>query len=402
MSKLFGRRNIVIRINVLIWLFFISIFLISGFVDKNKSLMLVDASEEKLLNQYPESLDPSCCPIDEAILVQKSEMTIPFNPLTDDTLKIYYVGSYEPGHIAGQPQINGFFEALKNIEQEFDITVDIEGWYMDTYLTFNTTEQIRMVARHVIQDIENYHPDIILVTDDNAFEYIGIPLSNTYPIVFTGINASYQSYKQKYDDVMKDFNIFGVEELVNFDNLYHYFRISGIFPDKWYIIQDNTTVGEYATENFVEELEKFGVSYEIINTYSVQHFRSVIRRLNNMKPGVVVHNVHSLYDSPQSGHIGQVPLTRILINNNNKHLEYSVNKESSLYGVSIVNGPSFVQKGYLAGLMFLETLRNRELQHKVIRLHPQLTINYQRIGELDYFSSLNRHLEYVDNIVSSY
>jgi hypothetical protein len=108
-------------------LFFISIFLISGFVDKNKSLMLVDVSEEKLLNQYPESLDPSCSPIDEAILVQKSEMTIPFNPLTDDTLKIYYVGSYEPGHIAGQPQINGFFEALKNIEQEFDITVDIEG-----------------------------------------------------------------------------------------------------------------------------------------------------------------------------------------------------------------------------------------------------------------------------------
>lgn len=319
-----------------------------------------------------------------------------------DKLKIYYVGSYNPGHVCGQPQINSFFRKIQNIDSDYDLEVDIEGWYLDTTKKFTDKYQINNISRYVIKDIKRYQPDVIYVTDDAAFEYIGIPLSNKYPIFFSGINQSYTGYEFKYKGIINDNNIIGVDELIDLDKLYELFRTARIFPNKWYFINDNTDVSKYIYTNLKDELYKIGVKHETLKAENTKEFIKIIKDLNNNRPGIIVNNVHSLYSNEYKMVLDTTSLAILLVNYNKTHLEFSINKELCKYGLSIVSGSDYHKMGHLIGQMFINILSNKSKKHIVRRLNSEITINYKRIEELPYYRDLLNHLDKIDNIVSSY
>lgn len=332
--------------------------------------------------------------------ISSSNITTDFN--IKRNLKIYYVGSYNPGHVCGQPQINSFFRKIQNIDSDYNLKVDIEGWYLDTVKTFKNKYQINNISRYVIKDIKRYKPDIIYVTDDAAFEYIGIPLSKEYPIFFSGLNKSYAGYEFKYKGILNKDNIMGVDELVDLDKLYNLFKAARIFPNKWYFINDNTDVSDYIYTNLKEELYKIGVEHETFKVENTKEFIDIIKRLNNNPPGIIVNNVHSLYSNDYKMVLDTTSLAILLVNYNKTHLEFSINQELCKYGLSIVSGVDYHKMGYLTGQIFLNMLDNKSKNHVVKRLKSEVTINYKRIEELIYYKDLLNHLNKIDNIISSY
>jgi hypothetical protein len=109
-------NNVIISFLVLFCLF-ISTFLNPSFSNHHKSSLINIVSPGYTDN----------------IIVNKDEYkTISFKNNSNKfdinkDLKIYYVGSYSPGHVCGQPQINSFFKRIQNIDNDFNLEVDIEG-----------------------------------------------------------------------------------------------------------------------------------------------------------------------------------------------------------------------------------------------------------------------------------
>lgn len=387
-------NNVIISFLVLLCLF-ISAFLNISFSDhhKNSLIDIVDIA-------IPEKIDNIIISDGDYRMIEENSNYNSIN--IKDELKIYYVGSYDPGHVCGQPQINSFFKRIKDIDDDFGLKVDIEGWYLDTVKTFTDKTQVNDISSHVIKDIRRYNPDIIYVVDDAAFEYIGITLSEDFPIFFSGINQSYKGYSFKYKGIINNNNMFGVDELTNIDSLYNLFKSARIFPNKWYFINDKTEVASYVFDNLRDELYKIGVSYEVFDVNSTREYIDTIKSLNNKAPGIIANNVHSLYSDDYKEVLDTTSLTMLLIRYNKVHLDFSINKGLCKYGLSIVNGPDYNKMGYLVGNMFINTMSRGVKSHKVNRLKSEITINYKRIEDLTYYRGLLDHLDKVDNIISSY
>jgi ABC-type uncharacterized transport system substrate-binding protein len=54
---------------------------------------------------------------------------------------------------------------------------------------FNKPSEIQEKSAEILKHIREFKPDIVLVSDDNALEYIGRPLAKDLPVVFCGINS---------------------------------------------------------------------------------------------------------------------------------------------------------------------------------------------------------------------
>lgn len=333
-------------------------------------------------------------------VIEKSDNTEDF--IIKDILKIYYVGSYNPGHVCGQPQINAFFKNIENIDILYGLKVDIEGWYLDTIKNFTSKQEINSISRYVIKNIKKFNPDIIYVTDDAAFEYIGIPLSKDYPVFFSGINQSFEDYCFKYKGIINENNMFGVDEVTNIESLYTLFKISNIFPEKWYFINDNTDVSKYIFNNLQRQLNDLRIPYEVFEVNNKKEYIDTITKLNSYKPGVIVVNSHSLYSEYHKKNIDSISLSILAVIYNKIHLSFSINSELVKYGLSIVNGPDYYKKGTLAGNILLNFLSNKKKSHQVYRLNSDITINYKRISELEYFRGLLKNINKIDNIISTY
>lgn len=118
--------------------------------------------------------------------------------------KIFVVSSYHKSYLWSQSTQKGLTDAmlnygyLDNIKQADYFTkndrvdsskVSIVKTWMDTKRKNSFTEIARTTAR-IMQSIDAFKPDLVLLGDDNAANYIGNQLLDTsIPVVFWGING---------------------------------------------------------------------------------------------------------------------------------------------------------------------------------------------------------------------
>jgi len=131
--------------------------------------------------------------------------------------QIFFVQSYEPGVGCGALIEKGLFEGLKDFGYENEKNIDIVQLSLKARLTNVTPEKIQKEANRIIQKIRDEKPDLIVLFDDIACEYVMLPLAKTdIPIVFTGMNVSPEFYNTRREFMVSranpSFNITGVTE----------------------------------------------------------------------------------------------------------------------------------------------------------------------------------------------
>jgi ABC-type uncharacterized transport system substrate-binding protein len=118
--------------------------------------------------------------------------------------KIFVVSSYHKGYLWSQSTQKGLTDAmlnygyLDNIKQAQDFTkndhvdsskVSIKKAWMDTKRK-NSFDEIAKTTARIMQSIDAFKPDLVLLGDDNAANYIGNQLlDSSIPVVFWGING---------------------------------------------------------------------------------------------------------------------------------------------------------------------------------------------------------------------
>lgn len=109
-------------------------------------------------------------------------------------IKILWLNSYSSELEWSHEQYQGF----KDFLDLNDINYELGTFHMDTK-NKNSEEEKRAVGEEAIKFIEEFKPDLIYATDDNAQKYVGIHYINSdMPWVFSGVNAEAEAYN--YDN----------------------------------------------------------------------------------------------------------------------------------------------------------------------------------------------------------
>jgi ABC-type uncharacterized transport system substrate-binding protein len=113
--------------------------------------------------------------------------------------RLFFLHSYESGHICGQPQHDGVLKALAEAGWVADANLIVQAYFMDTYRTNNTPELIKAQGEQALQAIRQFQPDLLVTIDDNAFRTV-VPSLVDQPlaVVFTGMNAQPEDYNGSF------------------------------------------------------------------------------------------------------------------------------------------------------------------------------------------------------------
>ena len=108
-------------------------------------------------------------------------------------LKVLIVHSYHEGWGWGQGVQRGIVEGLSRKGYTEARDYELKTFYMDTKVTYTTTEQIEQRAEKAIDLIGEFQPDIVFVNDDDAMKYVAVEYVDRYPdeglpFVFCGVN----------------------------------------------------------------------------------------------------------------------------------------------------------------------------------------------------------------------
>lgn len=130
----------------------------------------------------------------------------PFSAIADDKrhYRIAVVSSYHPEYIWSQQTNDGVVKGLlelgylDNEEQGKKYTTDFEvksasatikKWWMNTKRKNSQVDIAKMLTK-ITTELEQFSPDLILLGDDNATNYVGnYYLDSETPIVFWGVNG---------------------------------------------------------------------------------------------------------------------------------------------------------------------------------------------------------------------
>ena len=131
-------------------------------------------------------------------------MIVPAAHATQAKKKIFVVSSYHKSYLWSQSTQKGLTEAMlnygyldnadqaqaftENDEVESSKAIIQKAW-MDTKRR-NSFKEIAMTTSRIMESIDAFEPDLVLLGDDNAANYIGNQLLDTdVPVVFWGING---------------------------------------------------------------------------------------------------------------------------------------------------------------------------------------------------------------------
>lgn len=129
-----------------------------------------------------------------------------------DKSKIFIANSYNQKTFRdAQKQNDGFIKRMSDLGYELDKDYELIIDTMDAFKN-RTHESREKEAKRILGRIEEIKPDVILTTDDDALNYIGLQIHDI-PVVFSGINKpmiSYISYDQIDNLSRPGHNITGV------------------------------------------------------------------------------------------------------------------------------------------------------------------------------------------------
>ncbi|WP_164969817.1 ABC transporter substrate-binding protein [Arcobacter sp. F2176] len=118
--------------------------------------------------------------------------------------KVFYINSYHSGLYWS----DGIEKSIKETLLKSKIPIEFKRVEMNSKRNNNEPYKMK-IAQKIKNQIENFKPDVIITSDDNAIKYVIEPYfkNSSIPIVFCGINGTIKKYKEL------PFNITGMEEV---------------------------------------------------------------------------------------------------------------------------------------------------------------------------------------------
>jgi hypothetical protein len=274
--------------------------------------------------------------------------------------------------------------------------------YMETKVLNSSPQRLQAVSSLTIRKVEEFEPDYVFTTGDNAFLHVGIPLSNRgYKIIASGINRPFSDYRKNYE-LFED-NIVVVEESVRLDPVFNLLDKARIKPNKFYILYDDSETSYYLMENYIQELSgKTKIHLQKIQY--VSELREFLRSIQSDPEGIIVVSFQRLYSRDKGRYLTKDEVFPEFVSDNKKHLELAANPVFSQYGYAICCGPDFENMGRLSVDYFIEEIvkKNRPFSHMRITPIMSVSVNIKRLNSLNKYNIVGGGFRIINNVYEDY
>lgn len=318
-----------------------------------------------------------------------------------EELTFVLVHSYNPSFICTAPQRLGILEALKSISNDYDLV--IKDFYMKTKLVHITDNQKNKIAYEIMNRIKEINPDYIFTTDDNAFRYVGIELSNKYKIIASGLNRPFDEYEINYGNIMNLNNIIFIPEIIYLDQLFKILNSIQLQPHHFYILYDNTPTSYFLMKNYEREITgKFNFTH--ININSRLELNRFLEKIKDQPKSILMIALQSLFDQKANDGAGANVPKEVFFDDfrrhNHQHLEVLENPLYSKVGFSLSCGPDFYDMGKISADYLVNKIikQNEPFKHEVITPIMTITINVDRLKQLGYMNIANSAINIISEV----
>ncbi len=197
--------------------------------------------------------------------------------------EVLLIHSYHKGYVWSD-------DISKTIEKNFSKYSDIEltTVYMDTKKVDNI-EYINSLAKLYKHQFENRKFDLIMVSDNNAFDFIikfHEQLFKNIPVLFCGINNFDKALLD--ENSMKNFTS-GVVEQVDVENNFR--LISQMHPEvkNLLIINDTSVTGYAVKRDLLPVIEKFKNRFnvEYVDNLDIEHLKNKVSKLDRKNSAIL-------------------------------------------------------------------------------------------------------------------
>jgi ABC-type uncharacterized transport system substrate-binding protein len=108
----------------------------------------------------------------------------------DEAVRIVYINSYHEGYGSSDDVMEGIIETLR-VED-----VELMTYFLDAKRKI-TESEIQESVKNILQEIKQFNPALMIVSDDNAVKELVVPYFNntSLPVVFCGVNWSAEQYQ---------------------------------------------------------------------------------------------------------------------------------------------------------------------------------------------------------------
>jgi len=126
--------------------------------------------------------------------------------------RVLYINSYHTGLYWS----DGIEKAVKRTLRESSLPITFKRIEMDTKRNSSESYKLR-VAEKVKDLINEFNPDVVITSDDNAAKYVIVPYfkNSSIPFVFCGINGSAKKYGFPFKNVTGMVEIQLIPQIVN-------------------------------------------------------------------------------------------------------------------------------------------------------------------------------------------
>ena len=229
-------------------------------------------------------------------------------------LRIFVVSSYHREYLWSQDTNKGLCAAFKDFkfldnDQQIDEytkndfvetdTVVIKKAWMDTKRK-NKKEEIAITTASVVGEIKAFAPDLVLLGDDNATNFIGAHLANTsVPIVFWGVDFNPLAYGYIDTIAHPGHNVTGVYQSGYFKESLE--DLKKLFPDlkTFAILSDGSETGKAKSRVITKLAEEKQLPLQLVDqvaTNSFSEWQDKAGELQNRVDAFFVVNHGSLKD----------------------------------------------------------------------------------------------------------
>lgn len=169
--------------------------------------------------------------------------------------KVFYIDSYHEEYKPGIDQRKTFSDILKNYG------VKIKTAFLDAK-NISDEKILKNNAAKIANEIENYTPDIVIASDDDANKFVVVPYlkNKNLPIIFIGVNWDASKYGYPTENITGQIEVELIENLIALLKSYSK-------GDKIGLITANTTTDKIALDYYIN---KIGLKFKEI--YLVDYF----------------------------------------------------------------------------------------------------------------------------------
>jgi ABC-type uncharacterized transport system substrate-binding protein len=226
----------------------------------------------------------------------------------DRAIKIFWLNSYHSDFVWAKENIDAF----KDVFEKGGIEIEIKNFDMDT-IRKPSEEDKQSSGRKAIELIDEYKPDLIYATDDNAQEFVVKYIDTDIPIVFSGLNLEPEKYG--YD---KAKNVAGVLERLHFADTVNFLK--EFYPDikKIAVISDSSSQWEPVI-NRMKERQNEIPEIEFVGWHQIsefEEFKQMVLYYQDKVDAFIFLSLETLSDA-EGNVVPDSVTTKWLVENNN-------------------------------------------------------------------------------------